>query len=90
MEHPRECCWLLTRRLLADVNELLPDRRRYLDVVAPGWNFPLTYEDVEHALSVVDPELNEALTTWFNERTLNLAPLTLGQLRRLAVSSELY
>lgn len=83
-EEARLYRWQLTQRLLADVDALQPDRRAILDARLPGWNFPLTTEDLDHAVSVVDAELNEALTLWFNAKGLHPTPLTFEDIVGLA------
>lgn len=86
-EEARLYRWQLTQRLLADVDALRPDRRAQLDTVIPGWDYPLTYEDIDHALWVDDAELNDALTIWYNRRVKNLTALTLDQIRLLAATN---
>ena len=84
IEEARHYRWLLTQRLLADVDELRLDRRAYLDWLIPNWNDPLTEEDIEHAVCVIDTDLNDAFTTWFNIKGLHPTPLTFEEIIRRA------
>ena len=83
IEEARLYRWLVTQRLLADVDALRPDRRAALDARLPGWNFRIKPEDLDHAVSVVDPELNEALTIWFNAKGFHPTPLTFEDILEL-------
>lgn len=71
--------WLLAQRLLHEVGQLEQWKVDQLDDILDWYN-PASEGELGHALDSDDPELNEAFTTWFNEKKLFREKLTFDEI----------
>lgn len=73
--------WLLTQRLLHDVGLLQPERVEHLNRRTPGWDAPLTSDEVAVAMNRDNPDLNSAFERWWNLNHISDTPLTFAEIR---------
>lgn len=80
-EEHRLADWLTTQRILHDCGALSAGKAAILTSTLGGWFRPPTDRELGRALNSDNPELNEALVTWFNRNELYPQPLTLTEIR---------
>ncbi|MFE4950184.1 hypothetical protein ACFQ9V_08735 [Leifsonia sp. NPDC056665] len=80
--------WCLEQRLLAGADVLELWKERWLDRHAPGWQTPVTPQDLAYAVTSDDPNLVRAFEAWWNANECSPLRLTIEELRlRIAVEA---
>lgn len=73
--------WLLTQRLLHDVGLLEPEEVELLNRKTPGWDSPLTSDELAVALNRDNPDLNSAFERWWNLTNMSETPMTFAEIQ---------
>lgn len=76
--------WLLEQRLRHDVGLLEAEKVERLNQGTPGWDAPLTSDEIAVAMNRDNPDLNSAFESWWNLKNMSETPLTFEEIKAKA------